>query len=260
MSPNPWHKTRRSVERDYKFYDSPRVVYQKITQATWPYSDKNLDRVLFALRDLSFMCLLYVGTFRSSELCRFTKKKDGLVLFNKPSAVKSQFIIQDGFLKFRDNIVLKRSEPVYEDGKQVFKPVKRKRPAIDTEGNIISLEYRPVYKPIESLDKYPRRVEIKMPMEGDMNIFTLPVLTYLKYLDTEQELFPFMYRRGWQIVNKVTKEMQHYLRDMGIKFYSRLVDRNLQDLKEFTGHERIQNLTKYLGEGQLEQKLKEVKF
>ena len=187
--PNPWHKTRRSVEKDYKFYDDPRTVYSKITQGTWSYSDKNPDRVLLALRDVSFMCLLYVGTFRSSELCRFTKKKEGVILFKKPSAVKSQFIIQDGFLKFRDNIVLKRSEPVYQDGKQVFKPIKRKRPAIDTMGNIMNVEYRPVYKPIESIDKYPRRIEIKMPLKGDISIFTTPVLMYLKYLKKDQELY-----------------------------------------------------------------------
>jgi len=54
--------------------------------------------------------------------------------------------------------------------------------------------------------------------------------------------------------------MQHYLRDMGLKFYSRLLDRNLKDLQEFSGHARIQNLMVYLGEGNLEKKIKEVKF
>jgi len=109
-----WHKTRRSVERDYKFYDSPRVIYRKITQATWPYSKDNMERL--GLRDLAFMCLMYGSTCRSSELCRYDKRNpEGALLFSKHSVDKSQFIIEDDLLKFREVIILKRREPVLDE-------------------------------------------------------------------------------------------------------------------------------------------------
>ena len=239
---NPWHKTRRSVENDYKFYDSPRVVYQKITQRSWPYSVDNQERL--SLRDLAFMCLMYGSTCRSSELCRYDKyNKEGTRLFSKNSVDKSQFIIEDNLLKFREVIILKRSEPV-----------------LNERGSTLYIDGKPQYKIIEDLSKYPTRNEITLPLEGSFSIFTKPIIKYLDTLDQEQELFPFRYRRGWQIVNKVTGEMQHYLRDMGLKFYSRLLDRNLKDLQEFSGHARIQNLMVYLGEGNLEKKIKEVEF
>lgn len=240
--PNPWHKTRRSVERDYKFYDSPRVVHRKITRTTWPYSKDNQERL--GLRDLAFMCLMYGSTCRSSELCRYDKRnKEGLLLFSKHSVDKTQFTIEDDLLKFREVIILKRSEPV-----------------LDEHGSIVYVDGKQQYKTIEDLSKYPTRNEITFPLEGSFNIFTNPIIEYLDTLEDEQELFPFKYRRGWQIVNTVTGEMQHYLRDMGLKFYSRLLDRNLKDLQEFSGHARIQNLMVYLGEGNLEKKIKEVKF
>ena len=239
---NIWHKTRRSVERDYKFYDSPRVIYRKITQATWPYSKDNMERL--GLRDLAFMCLMYGSTCRSSELCRYDKRNpEGALLFSKHSVDKSQFIIEDDLLKFREVIILKRREPV-----------------LDEKGSIVYVDGKQQYKTIEDLSKYPTRNEITFPLEGSFNIFTNPIIEYLDTLDDEQELFPFKYRRGWQIVNTVTGEMQHYLRDMGLKFYSRILDRNLKDLQEFSGHARIQNLMVYLGEGNLEKKIKEVKF
>ena len=242
---NPWHKTRRSVEKDYKFYDPPRVIYNKITQKVWCYSEDNLDRDLLELRDLSYMCLLYGTTCRASELCRFDKyNQTGRLLFSKPSVDTMQFHIEEGYLKFREVIVLKRKEPVLDgNGNQVY----------DEQG-------KPQYKIIEDLSKYPTRNEINFPLEGSFSIFTNHVLDYIEQLPKGAELYPFRYRRGWQIVNHVTGEMQHYLRSMGLKFYTRLLDRNLEDLKEFSGHARIQNLMTYLGEGSLEKKISEVKF
>jgi hypothetical protein len=53
----------------------------------------------------------------------------------------------------------------------------------------------------------------------------------------------------------VRGEMQHYLRDMGLKLHMRLTNRNIKDLQKYSGHARIENLVKYLGEGQLEKAL-----
>ena len=242
--PNPWFQPRRSIEDDYDFYDSPGIIYKKITSGVWPYSENNPDRELLELRDLAYQCLMYGSTCRASELCRFDKKNDaGFLLFSKPSVLKSQFSIDQGLLRFREVIILKRSQPVLDpEGKQVYK------------------NNKPQYKSIEDLAKYPTRNEITLPLEGDFSVFTKPIIEYLDHLEPEQELFPFKYRRGWQIVNVITGEMQHYLRSMGLKFYSRLLDRNIQDLQKFSGHARIQNLVVYLGEGNLEKKIKEVKF
>ena len=176
------------------------------------------------------MCLMYASTCRASELCRFEKDENDLY---KPSVTKDQFIVEGPFLKFREAIVLKRRELDPETG---------------------------LWGSVTEIDNYPKRNEISLPIEGGFSIFTVPIIHYLDRLDEDEELFKFKYRRGWQIVNYVTGEMQHYLRDMGIKFYSRLLDRNIKDLQEFTGHARIKNLAKYLGEGQLESKLTKVKI
>lgn len=233
------------MEKDYKFYDSPRVIYEKITNRTWPYSENNPSRGVLQLRDLAYMCLLYGATCRASELCRFEKRNEsGGLVISKPSVDTTQFHIEDDYLKFREVIILKRREPVLDEkGVQVYDE-----------------HHKPVYKVIEDLDKYPTRNEINFPLEGSFSIFTNHVIDYIDQVPKGTELFPFKYRRGWQIVNYVTGEMQHYLRSMGLKFYTRLLDRNLEDLKEFSGHARIQNLMIYLGEGGLEKKISEVRF
>lgn len=236
---NPWHKTRRSVEEDYKFYDSPRVIHEKITSKTWPYSNKPEYRQLseqYKLRDLAYMALMYASTCRASELCRFQRKDKNTneVEIYKPSVTRNQFHFSDGYLNFREVIILKRRELDLETEEWVA---------------------------IKDVENYPTRNEISLPLDGGFaELFTNPIIEYIDTLEPEDELFPFRYRRGWQIVSHVTGEMQHYLRDMGIKFYSRLLDRNIKDLQDFTGHARIQNLSKYLGEGQIRNKLKNVEI
>jgi len=228
-------RKRRSVERDYAFYDSPARVFDKINSRQWPYKN---NRQVQQLRDLSFMCLLYMGSFRSSELCRAS-----LPCGPKPSVTKNQFVITKDFVKLRNIIILKRREPMLND---------QGDPVYDDRG-------RPIYQPIQSLENYPKRKEINLPRVGDLSIFTDPVLSYLELLGPDQELYPFKYGRGYQIVNYCTSssdqirgEMQHYLRDQGLKLHTRLTDRNIKDLQNYSGHARIDNLVKYLGEGQLE--------
>ncbi len=101
-----------------------------------------------------------------------------------------------------------------------------------------------------------------LPRKGALARFTYPILDYLETLGPYEELFPFKYIRGYQIVNHCTAqsdsergEMQHYLRDMGLKLHTRLTRRNIKDLQNYSGHARVENLVKYLGEGQLEKEL-----
>jgi hypothetical protein len=171
---------------------------------------------------------MYASTCRASELARAD-----LAAGYKPSVTKNQFHTDSEYLHFREVIILKR----------------RERDPVTGE-----------WGAVKEMENYPTRNEISMPLEGAFSIFTNPIIEYLDTLDSGEELFPFRYRRGWQIVSHVTGEMQHYLRDMGIKFYSRLLDRNIKDLQDFTGHARIQNLSKYLGEGQLQNKIRNVVF
>ena len=184
------------------------------------------------------MCLLYMGSFRASELCRAS-----LPCGHKPSITRNQFIIEKNFVKLRDCIILKRRESVLDDdGNQVY----------DDKG-------KPVYQVIQDLKNYPKREEIKLPRKGPLAVFTEPILSYIETLGPTEELFKFKYIRGYQIVNYCTAlndedrgDMQHYLRDMGLKLHARLTGRNIKDLQKYSGHARIENLTKYLGEGSLE--------
>ncbi|MCJ7632488.1 hypothetical protein MUP77_08875 [Candidatus Bathyarchaeota archaeon] len=70
----------------------------------------------------------------------------------------------------------------------------------------------------------------------------------------------FRTKRGFQIVNYVTGYMPHYLREMGLKFWLRVFDKNVASLKDFSGHERYENLLRYLGELQSEGNLLNVKL
>lgn len=218
--PLPWLKDvkRRSVEEDYKFFDPPRVVWEKINGPVWEYGTR---QVFYETRDRAFMSLEYLSTCRVSELCRAD-----LGAGYKPSVTKDQFSVDGDLLKFREAIILKRMEKV--DGEWVH---------------------------IQHLEDYPKRREIPLPLKGGLGKFTQLIVDYLDTLDTEEELFKFRRGRAHQIVKHTTGEMNHYLRDMGLKLYSRLLDRNIKDLIDFSGHARVQNLMKYLGEGQLEEKV-----
>jgi len=99
---------------------------------------------------------------------------------------------------------------------------------------------------IEKMEDYPLRSEIPFPLKGGLTIFTDPIVQYLDLLEDEEELFKFGTKRAWQIVNHITGEFPHYLRDMGLKMWLRLFDKDIVRLQNFSGHKRISNLAKYL--------------
>lgn len=223
---------RRTIEKNYKRYDSPEKIFNAINGKVWPYSKTGrLSGMIpfYEMRDRAYMALEYLSTCRASELCRANLKNAGY----KPSVTRGQFEFSDHLLLFNECIILKRRLYLGKDDDGIHR-----------------------WGPIVDQRDYPFRNQIALPLDssmgGELYKFTELIVKLLDVLGPEEELFKFRYRRGWQIVNCITGEMQHYLRDMGLKLYSRILDRNIKDLQDFSGHARMANLTKYLGEGQLE--------
>jgi len=202
---------RRSVEK-YKFFDPPRIVWEKINRRKWNYKT---NREFYWLRDQAFMCLLYLSCCRISELVRWVKRDEdtGKVLIIKPSVKKSQFVRIGDFLRVRGLPVLKRKEP-------------------------------------KTLKEYPTRKEISLPLKGELSLFTKPIVQYLNILSEDEELFKFRRVRGFQIVKHCTGEFPHYLREMGLKLWLRLYGMNITMLQEFSSHVTLKNLIRYLREAQ----------
>lgn len=97
---------RRSVERDYRFYDPPLEVWRKINLDQWNYKRDTENH----LRDLAFMCVLYVSCSRVSEVTRASLESG-----SKPSITKNQFVIVNDYLMLRNVPILKRQvETIYD--------------------------------------------------------------------------------------------------------------------------------------------------
>ena len=205
--PQPWliGVKKRSVEKDYRYYDPPKRVYDKITSTTWEYKGSTEQQSFYHTRDLALMCILYISTARVSEIVRATVKGG-----NSPSITKQQFVTID------ENYLMLRNVPVH----------KRMN--------------------VETLEDYPKRIEIPFPLKGGLSLFTEHVQEYLQLIDSEEELFKFGRERAWQIINHITGEFPHYLRDMGLKMWLRIFERDIVTLKYFSSHQRLDNLAKYL--------------
>jgi len=211
---------KRSVEKDYKFYDPPIIVWRKINRQEWPYRQ---NRELYVLRDKALMSLLYLSCSRVSEIVRADVKVGFL-----PSVRKNQFVKIGEFLMLRNVPIVKR------------KFVKKGEDWI----------------PVENIQDYPYRQEIDMPLKGGLSIFTKLIVRYLDFLDEEEELFKFKTKRAHQIVKYCSGEFPHYFREMGLKLRLRLFDKHLVQLKTFSGHQRLTNLTRYLEEAEMEESRK----
>jgi len=205
--PQPWLRgvSKRSVEKDYRYYDPPKRVYDKITSTTWKYKGSTEQQSFYHKRDLALMCILYISTARISEIVRANVKGG-----NSPSITKQQFVTID------ENYLMLRNIPIH----------KRMN--------------------IEHVEDYPTRIELPFPLKGGLSLFTGHIQNYLIHVQEDEELFKFGRERAWQIINHITGEFPHYLREMGLKMWLRLFERDIVKLQDFSGHRYLTNLAKYL--------------
>jgi len=154
------------------------------------------------------------------------------------------------------------SEIVRAQVKGGFSPSIRKYQFVKM-GDFLYLRNLEVFKrfKVESLEDYPSRVEIPFPLKGYLARFTQSIIDYLDYFEREDlEVFPITTTRAYQIVNGITREFPHYLREMGLKFWLRIYSRDIVKLKDFSGHARIENLVRYLRDLAEEDKLKLLEY
>lgn len=217
--------SKRSVERDYPFYDPPEVIWRKLHLNERAYRTFKLeeDRENLRLRDKALISLLYLTCSRASEISRAVITKAN-VRFSMPSVQRRQFVQIGSFIMVRElrNMKVKH---IKKAGK---------------------------WKPLEHGSEYPLRPEIELPLEGGLAKFTKYTQQYLASIDKrpETELFPFDRKQTWRIVNDCTGEFPHYYREMGLKLRLRLFDRDIAQLKNFSGHRRTETLMRYLTDSQ----------
>lgn len=213
-------KKKRSVEKDYTVYHSPSMIWRTINKRKCSYGT---NEPFYQQRDLAFMALLYLSCSRISEICRFLKAFEDHVE-TAQSVTRDMLSIEDDFLWIRGVRIVKRR-------------FKEKSSEL-----------------IESVDDYPVRSAFSLPLKGDLGIFSVPILSHLEGLSKHEELFKFRASRGYQIVNHCTGGLfPHYLREMGLKLRLRLYGMNLGLLQSFSGHDRFENLARYLREVEQEE-------
>jgi hypothetical protein len=121
------------------------------------------------------------------------------------------------------------------------------------EGDFLLIRLLPIikrhHKKITHYLDYPKRNEIKAPRLGFLANFTNSVIKWLRYLeDPRAPVFGISRERAYQIIRQTTGEFPHYFREMCFKFYRRVYRGDIQKLRHFSGHARIDNLVRYLEE------------
>ena len=168
-------KQHRVIE-DIPFVAKPDLVLKTILESRgWPYRDKEA-RVFFLKRDRAFVCIIYVGALRASEVA---KKKDGSV-----SLKKSQ-------LKFDAS-----------EGAWYFEGVKLVKEKRTRNG-------------VEVPRKHTYREKVYLPMAGERKPFTDLILEWTNELEDDEPLFNFKRCRAWQITRALTGQWNHYFRMLG---------------------------------------------
>jgi len=171
-----------------------------------PYGYHRMEGLLEA-RDRALLALLYITASRIREIVG-----GPTVVGELPPVRAEQFSLRGSFLYIRGLPVIKHR---FNKG-----------------------------KPITSVEEYPRREEIPIPLEGPLGWIGEYIENRLKTVKSGP-LFYITPVRAYQITRRKTGEFPHYFRDMGLKLWFRLLG-DPWALKQFSGHARWENLEKYM--------------
>jgi len=201
---------KRSVKRDFNFYDPPEKVRAYI-EAPGAYR-RGAWRL--ELRDRALMSLLYIGGARAVEVV------GGYTLAGYfPGLSTENFVDQGEFIMLRG-----------------LKAVKYKFTKIGAK-----------WVPIKNWKLYPNRPEIPIPREGPLAWIGHHVENWLDVVG-EGPLFKIGPNRAYHIVHDKTGLMPHYFRAMGLKLWYRLFGKDAFRLKEFSGHKDWNSLAVYMAD------------
>lgn len=200
---------KRSVERDFNYYDPPEKVRQYIeAPANYRRSGDRLD-----IRDKALQSLLYIAAARVVEITGGATKA-GII----PGVQASQFYLTEDFLILRG-----------------LKNVKHK---FILRGD--------TWQEITNWRDYPNRIEIPISRRGGLAWISKNIESHLETLRGNQDLFKIGPSRAYQIVNGRSGLFPHYFKDMGLKLWFRLYGKDPFQLKKFSGHKRWENLERYM--------------
>lgn len=225
-------RNKRSVERDYKFYDPPEVIRHKIeTPGSYRRSSEILE-----IRDRALMSCQYILAARVVEVTGGPTKA-GVI----PGLMCSNIIKTPDFLMVRGlrNVKHKfiKSGPPLKD-----------KELLNQEGLTREEKFRlRGWREITDWRDYPMREEIPIPRQGGLSWIADNIEAQLQEVGSG-ELFKISPGRSYQIVREKTGEFNHYFKDMGLKLWYRLFNRDAFKLKKFSGHARWENLERYMGD------------
>lgn len=220
-------KNKRSVERDFNYYDPPEKVRAYI-EAPGKYT-RSKDRL--EIRDRALMSLEYIAAARVVEITggptriTYHEKNDKGEIINTqifdhelPGVQLAMFYETENFLYLRG-----------------LKNVKHK-----------FIKRGETWQPIKNWRDYPSRVEIPIPRHGGLAWISQHIEAHLDNVDKSGDVFNIGPIRAYQIINKKTGLFNHYFKDMGLKLWFRLFGRDAFQLKKFSGHSRWENLERYM--------------
>jgi hypothetical protein len=195
---------QRKTLSQIKHYPNPKEIYKKlISSEGWPYKT---NRKFYLMRDLALAALLYLGSFRISEVLPLKKEN---------------FEILESYVWVKDVLVGKKKEGKIEY-REAKLPLLGER-KVFTE---LVLEYLEILQPKQRLFNWSLKVE------------KLPVGTYTLQDGTEKIRYSVRKvgtKRAWQIVNALLPEYtQHWLRAFGYNFDYDNMDHDLMAVSDKT--------------------------
>lgn len=204
--------SKRSIEKDYRFYDPPEVIRAKIEAPHSPPYRRSAERL--EIRDQALMSLEYICAARVVEIT------GGPVKVGTLPGLQAQNILRGEDFLFVRNL----------------RNVKIKFIKIGQD-----------WVEVAHWHHYPTRDEIPIPRKGQLSWIAEKIEAHLDQIGSGN-LFQISPSRAYQVINARNGEFNHYFRDMGLKLWFRLLGRDAFKLKKFSGHRKWESLEKYMGD------------